>query len=121
MMQPYALCNLNGTAGEPLQARNGAKVILPVSSFSYATVQVVPAPSGTGAAAWSTAVITVGRSNDIDGPAAALESAVTITTSTRMTGRIDVRGFSFLILTLTTAEGAASLANVYITATGGGS
>jgi len=112
--------NLNGPASEILSDKNGGKVIVPVSAFSDATVQIVPEPSGTGAAAWSSAIISVRRTNDIDVAPVVLESAVTLSSSSTMTARIDTRGFAYLALVLTTAEGSALKANVYIATTNTG-
>lgn len=119
-MTPFRNCNLNGTASAPLQAGEGNKVVVPAAGYSYATVQIVPVPSGTGGATWSTAVVTVKRTNDLAATPQALESAVTVTSAAQMSPRIDVRGFGYLILELTTAEGSALKGDVYITTTGTG-
>jgi len=112
--------NLNGTVNDLLSDKNGGKVIVPVSNFSDATVQIVPEPSGTGAAAWSSAIISVRRTNDIDTAPVVLESAVTLSSASTMTARIDTRGFAYLALVLTTVEGATLKANVYIATTNTG-
>lgn len=83
------------------------RCIFDVRGMKYATVQ---GHKLTGT--WGTAVVTLRRTND---PAPGtdsiygLESAVTMTSSS-MTDKIDVTGFSYLVLETTTANGAACLA-----------
>lgn len=83
------------------------RCVFDVRGMKYATVQ---GHKLTGT--WGTAVITLRRSNEHDcgtDSIYGLETAVTMTSSS-MTDKIDVTGFCYLVLEVTTANGAACLA-----------
>jgi hypothetical protein len=67
--------------------------------------------------AWATAVITVYRSNTPH-PADvfALEDAETLGPGSDITATLDVSGFRYLVLKLTTAEGSAASARIIVCA-----
>lgn len=84
--------------------------VIPVGDFSVCTIQVDPS-----SAAWATAVMTVKRGNRQDGPFYALETATTITNPGAITSAIDVSGFEFLRVDVTTGEGGGSDEFVQVT------
>lgn len=93
---------------------DGGPMPIPTEGYRYATVHAEPFADGTAAPTWSTAVLTVKRGNSPAGPFYGLESAVTVTNSTRMSAAFDLRGFGFLAVEVTTAEGSDRFLNVYV-------
>lgn len=77
----------------------GAGQVIPVGENTTATVQVSAID-----AAWGTAVLTVNRSNDPQGPFVALSTPVTISSAGFTT--LDTTDYAFLRIDVTTAEGA---------------
>lgn len=63
---------------------------------------------------WSTAVLTVYRSND-GYNVFALESAVTLGPGSAQSATIDTSAFNYLIVKLTTVEGGAKYADITVT------
>lgn len=97
-----------------LNSTSQKRVVIPVENAEHCTIQAF-LMSGT----WSTAVVTVRRSNEPGGNlAAALSSALTITpptvTSSTFTQIIDCTGFAYLVLELTTVESAPGAADFLV-------
>jgi len=77
---------------------SGRPVVVPVKDKTYASVEV----KNRSATAWATAVVEVRVGNSASGPFYPLASTVTFSAS-GISGVIDVRGYGFLALEVTTA------------------
>lgn len=80
----------------------GAGPVIPTGNSKTATVQAVK-----DSASWTTAVLTVKRSND-GVNFTGLESAKTIGPGGGMTSEFSVAGFAYMRVDVTTAEGGVS-------------
>jgi hypothetical protein len=77
--------------------------VFPVGPYITGTLHAVATTT-----AWSTAVLTVERSNDGTNWAAMSPSAVTLTAASPMSNTLDVSGVTFIRVRTTTAEGSTS-------------
>lgn len=86
--------------------QGGMPMVLDVSGMSTATVQAV----SVGTTAWSTGQLTVKRANIFPGDGVQnLETTTHITNSADMTGTLDVSGFKYLIVTVSTDQAGVTL------------
>lgn len=86
-------------------AVGGGRIVLDCAGLNVATVQA----EQEGASAWSTAVLTVYRTNrKDDGSFFALQSATTLTAE-GITDGLDVSAFRYLVVAVTTAQASLSL------------
>ena len=93
-----------GTPATSLGDASGSiPVLVPCGTATLATVQAYPLT-----AAWGTAVLTVYRANDRDGPWEALSARITLGPGASMSAAIDCSAFAFLAVGISTAEGSAS-------------
>ena len=90
---------------------DGRRVVFPLTGLTLASVQADDATGdGTG---WSTAVLTVRLGNCPEGPFYAVPAGgVTLTTASRLTNIIDVSGYGYLAVDVTTAEGSARFVKI---------
>lgn len=97
------ICKLDAAGWSDQQ---GNPMVLDVSGMSVATVQAV----SVGDTAWSTGQLTVNRSNIFPGDGVEnLETTTQITNSADMTGALDVSGFKFLIVKVSTEQAGVML------------
>lgn len=86
--------------------QEGKPMVLDVSGLSVATVQAV----SVGTTSWSTGQLTVKRSNIVpDDGMQNLQSTTTITNAAQMTDELDVSGFKFLIVKVSTEQAGVIL------------
>lgn len=86
--------------------QQGSPMVLDVSGMKSATIQAVQFSD----TAWSTGQLTVKRSNIVpDGGMQNLQSTTTITNSAQMTDALDVSGFKYLIVTVSTEQAGVTL------------
>jgi hypothetical protein len=89
-----------------LATADGRRAVFPLMGTTLASVQADDATGdGTG---WTTAVLTVKVGNCPEGPFYDVPAgSVTLTTAARLTGIIDVTGYAYLTVDVTTGEAAA--------------
>lgn len=92
------------TAGR-IAPTNGSPGVFSLGQAEYMSATA----SSVGGAAWSSGVLTVKVSNRREGPFMALPSTVTLTNAAPVTTVVDVRGYEFATLDVTTAEASVVL------------
>lgn len=65
--------------------------------------------TSVGSTAWSSGVLTVKVSNSKDGPFMALPSSITLTNAAPVTTVVDVRGYAYAVIDVTTAQSGVVL------------
>lgn len=90
---------------------SGVKIFMPCQDLVYASAQVMPIDPKTGTA-W---VFTVIVSNDPKGKEFfAYPTATTLTNSARICAPLNVSGYLYFGVQLTTAAGAAALGHIFL-------
>ncbi len=90
--------------GRAYSAEGGTAVI----SLMGAEYMSVTATS-VGTTAWSSGVLTLKVSNSKEGPFMALPSSITLTNAAPVTTVVDVRGYAYAVLDVTTAQSSVVL------------
>jgi hypothetical protein len=90
--------------GRAYSAEGGTSVL----SLMGAEYMSVTATS-VGTTAWSSGVLTLKVSNSKEGPFMALPSSITLTNAAPVTTVVDVRGYAYAVLDVTTAQSSVVL------------
>lgn len=83
----------------------GQPAVFSLIGAEYLSVSANPVDSTN----WSAGVVTLKVGNDQGGPFRALPSSITLTASAPVTSIVDVRGYAWAVLDVTTAEASVSL------------
>ena len=84
---------------------NGGSSVFSLMGAEYMSVTA----ASIGSTAWSAGVLTLKVSNHREGPFMALPSTITITNSAPVSAVVDVRGYAYAVLDVTTAESGVVL------------